>query len=335
MLLGVTTWPLLVIWLGARAAPGDRVATIVSTAGTGVILLVGGHLARRRWLADSLLAVVGAAAVVVAVLSAAGPGGITDPFQGPIDYGNARAAMYVLGAGALLALGVRARPRVARATLVVAAVGLLTLPWLLGTRAAAVGTVIVAVGALASSHLRGRRIALFLAPVIAGGTLVGTVALAVAHETGVGTTVVDVASSGLTERRLELWGDALAITRAHPLNGVGLGRFAQESPTARSDRDAGWAHHEPLQLAAEAGLPALILALALAAWAGTGLLIGDRGPELSVQLLTLAAVAAHACTDYILHEPLVLGGFVLLAAAHEHGRSESPQQLHSVSRIGP
>src|SRR6185369_4744596 len=91
--------------------------------------------------------------------------------------------------------------------------------------------------------------------------------------------------------------------------GVGIGRFAVESPTARSDADARWAHDEFLQVGAEAGIPAMALMIAIFLWAVVRLTATRRVRwGVAIGAAAVAALGVHASIDYVLHFPAV--GFV-------------------------
>ena len=119
--------------------------------------------------------------------------------------------------------------------------------------------------------------------------LVGvTAGLAVAHDANPDLT--DPAARVLTERRLDLWDDAVGLAAEHPVTGVGAGRFEEESATARASRDTKPAHSTWLEAAAETGVPGALLLLALALW-----------PLAAVGTGRAAAVGAAAWTAYCLH----------------------------------
>jgi O-antigen ligase len=130
-----------------------------------------------------------------------------------------------------------------------------------------------------------------------------------------------VATSALTERRVALWHDALVIAGRYPATGAGFHRFEQLSPTARSDPDARWAHNEYLQVAAETGIPGLILVTSLVLW---GFLALAREPVLTSKAVAaagLAAVAIHASIDYVFHFvaiPVSAAALLGAALAHVH-----------------
>ncbi|MCS7065825.1 MAG: O-antigen ligase family protein [Fimbriimonadales bacterium] len=77
--------------------------------------------------------------------------------------------------------------------------------------------------------------------------------------------------------RLETWKGALRMTLANPLLGVGTGAFEWRYPPYASVGFTRLAHNSYLELASEAGIPALLMLLAL----GIGWLTRALQPELS------------------------------------------------------
>jgi O-antigen ligase len=126
-----------------------------------------------------------------------------------------------------------------------------------------------------------------------------------------------VAARILSERRLELWHDALQAMDAHPVTGAGPGRFAQVSPVAQSDPDAAWAHSAFLQQGAEQGVVGLALLLLLTAWAFVRLLAVDAPDAITaLGAVSVASLGVLASIDYVLHFPAVpLAAALLLGTA--------------------
>lgn len=132
-----------------------------------------------------------------------------------------------------------------------------------GSRAALIGTVAAAVVLVA---LRGRRLA--LVAVLAPLAVVGLALLAPL-------TRARFTDSFSIEARLQIWGMTVRLLRDHLLLGVGpsgyadvIGRYetlAWAHGAGRGDAILNSPHSWPLQLAADAGLPGLLLAVALAA----------------------------------------------------------------------
>ncbi len=145
--------------------------------------------------------------------------------------------------------------------LAVAVAGALCLLWLPHARAASVALV-VAMGLVLSFRLSGRW---------RWASVLGVLVLAVALVVSVPSLGLRFASAvtdeGSGDRRF-LVESALRAIAAHPLTGVGLGRyrpglFAAVDTPEEVLRHAGKAHDEYLTLAAEAGIPAALLFIAL------------------------------------------------------------------------
>jgi O-antigen ligase len=73
------------------------------------------------------------------------------------------------------------------------------------------------------------------------------------------------------------------------------------SEVSRRDRDSRWPHNEFLQVAAEAGLPALILLLGVFA---SGFVLLWHAPDpraAAIGAFALGAAGVHASVDYVFH----------------------------------
>ena len=235
----------------------------------------------------------------------------SSPRVGPFGYSSITGAFFLQCAfGALMLLGSRWAlwPVGVLAALVFGAVTLGT-----ETRAA-----VILLPALGLPALFARRPSWSRRLVVAYGLLV-TLALGTSvwlgatyrgdQPTGI---VHEVVDATISERRHALWYDAIQITLDHPLRGVGPGGFADHSPVARSDPDEPWAHNEFLQAGADLGFPGLIFLVALFVWAFARLAIAGgnvgRGGGAAVVALgaaALAALAIHACIEYVLQRPAV------------------------------
>lgn len=294
----------------ATDADGAAAARVVGLLALAAGAYAAGRLlgARIPWLPAAAVAAGAVIAVVPTWL-----GGSSRVAAGALGYSNASAELSVQGfAAALLVLALVGRRAgavpAALAALVlavatirsdsIAATGLLVLP------AATVGA--------AAAGVSPRRILTGLATLLVVA-LAGTVVLgATGGGQGSGdrpvSSVIDATLSG---RRIELWHDALVLMAEHPLLGVGPDRFSAESPTARADRDARWAHNGFLQQGAETGLVGLALLLGIFLWGlgrlgggGAGSAIGAiaHGPAVAAGA-AVAALGIHACVDYVLHFP--------------------------------
>lgn len=147
-----------------------------------------------------------------------------------------------------------------------------------------------------------------------------------------------------THARLLLWQSALQMALAHPFSGTGWGTFAGYYPAYRSPLEnttAGdYAHNDYLQLAAEGGIPALLLQL--------GILFGlvfqlkhslqraadKAGLESTALLLGALAVFIHAGVNFIFYYAFmtILAGLYLARAA-QLVESARPVTLPNISQI--
>ena len=272
---------------------------------------------------------------LVVVIGAAGIAGVhfesllNAPLGNPFGYSNAVGSFYMLAAGAALMVAVRTRNAPLRAGAALLGVAFAAVPWLNGTATAATLVLLLPLALAACVY----RIATARQLISTGGVLVlmvfvTTVVLGGLYDsTDRSGAINEAVDASLSERRPELWHDAISILADQPVFGAGPGRFAQESPTARADRDASWAHNEVLQFGAETGLLGLILAAAVLIWAHARLwsVPGDAGTV--VAGMTISAVAVHACVDYVLHFPwigiaaaaLLGAGATVLPGRHSQG----------------
>jgi O-antigen ligase len=310
ILVALTGWVLLAAGVSGGSA-GPSVALIVATAGA---YLIARALA-REW------RLLGAAAVLaVAVgLTALSPGEVLSsaPLSGPFGYVNAKAAFFVQSAiaGLILALGSGGSGgRVAGA---VGAVGSAVVVLANGSLAAVVLLVSLPLLALLLTNLKSGRVAIATSAVLFLVALVGTILLAASYlREGEAPRAAGFAERLLSDRRLTLWTEALTLLAEHPTVGVGPDRFQVESPTARRDQDARWAHNEFLQQGAETGVVGLALLVLLFLWGFARLGTGAPDSVAVLGAVSLAALGIHACLDYVLHFPGVpIATAVLVGAA--------------------
>lgn len=303
---GVVAWSAAAAWAGLRAAhaPSVAVATVLGVAGA---VVVARSLARRYPSAfPAVVAVAGTAVLLVSDRP------LLDGLRGPLGYGNASAAAAVLVGATAWVAAARAPARVAWVGWTAGA-ALLTVPVWTGARAATVSSLGVAAGLLGATTRRVHRTRLLLLVVTWLTVVVVTTLLAVVHGRSDGQAAsTRVAAAAVSERRLDLWADALELWQDEPVVGIGLGQFAQRSHTARADRDAARAHHEYLQATAETGLVGLVTAsgaiasLVILMWR-TG---SDRGTAVAV--MALGGLFVHAAVDHVLHYSVVVAAAAVL-----------------------
>lgn len=128
---------------------------------------------------------------------------------------------------------------------------------------------------------------------------------------GIGHRTLNLEQDASTSARLQLWKSAAEIAKDHPLTGTGWGTFVSQYPAYRDPREnttAGfYAHNDYLQLAAEGGIPALVLMLGILA----GLLLqlkrslafkeNPRALEATGLLLGSLALFIHAGVNFIFY----------------------------------
>jgi O-antigen ligase len=226
------------------------------------------------------------------------------PLGGPLGYTNASAALYLQGVVASLMLFVESR-RALRVAALAATLAFCVATLLTGSQAANALLALPAIALLGSSRrAAGRVIVLFLAlflTALASTILIGAT---YSHHGSAGG-ITGLIDTTLSSRRSALWHDALVLTTDNPIVGVGPGRFRYESPVARSDRDAAWAHNGFLQQGSEGGVPALVLAVSIVVWAFIRLLRAPRPSVASLGAASLAVLVIHSCIDYLLHFPVL------------------------------
>ena len=242
----------------------------------------------------------------------------SSPLTGPFGYANATAAFLVLAGTATAVLARHTRSRPLSAALLMVALAVAATSFLIGSVAAVVSAVVLAVGTIASfasPRIRRGAVVVGITAVLCaqvGTALLGSMCLA--DEC----TVPRPVATALSWNRVLLWADALRLVGEQPLTGVGPGRFAEVSPTARSDADLDHAHNEVLELAAELGLPGLALGAGLIALAWIGLLKAASRPETVIVAAGITGLLLQSAVDYPLHFPvIVLTATALLGTAIE------------------
>lgn len=145
-------------------------------------------------------------------------------------------------------------------------------------------------------------LAIALAGYLGAANLLG---LGISHRT------LDLEQDASTSARLLLWKSAAEIAKDHPLVGTGWGSFAAQYPAYRDPSEnttAGiYAHNDYVQLAAEGGIPALVLMLGILA----GLLLqlkrslvfkeNPHALEATGLLLGSLALFIHAGVNFIFY----------------------------------
>lgn len=270
-----------------------------------VIAVVSYALGRGLGRGDAVLACAAVVGAILVTTLANGPSAFSGgPLAPPLGYANANGALFALGVAAAAVIAILTD----RTYGSVLALAMLALTAVTTSKAALALALGIALTALIARWL-GRWVAL-AAPV--------PVAVAVAVTVALGSAGSAVAlprlEAGLTERRTELWHDAVELVRAHPEVGVGPGMFAETSPTALGDADAALAHSVYLEVAAESGIPAAVLLGAVLLWVFGALFRSHQNSRLVVVgTAAVSAVAVHAAIDYVAHYPAVVAAAALLA----------------------
>jgi len=276
--------------------------TPVAWAGlvAGAFLLARRVGVRRPTLVPAAVVATGATVFALGVAR----GDLYDRLHGPLGYANATAALFVVATAAALLWRERVVRRRDRNLLLAAALLFATVPVGATSRTGALATLLVLAGATPAWQRLDRRRA---GAVVAG--LLAAVALGIAVTLRAGGTLraalglEGVALGPSITERVRLWREALDLIRAAPWTGVGPGRFGVAGNPAVLDWER-YAHNEYLQVAAELGLPVLVLVLVLVVALFRDLLRSpDPAALLGVALLT--ALCVHAAVDYVAHFPAV------------------------------
>jgi O-antigen ligase len=308
---------------GRTARPWPQAMLLLASAG----VYAGTHLVAGRRPGSIPAIVTGGVLVVIAANPAVASGG---PLAPPLGYGNANAALLVQGTvAAAIGLHVTRRPvgrAAAGAALLVLAAA--TVPTR-STAGVALAAAVVVVAILSIWVVPVRAVVVGTAAV-AALLFLATVALGASYSGRTDGAVGRAVDQTLTSRRAGLWSDAVSMAKDAPLRGAGPGRFADESPIARRDADARWAHSLLLQQAAETGLPGALLMLAVIGLA-FGQLYHSAGPAAPRMLAAvgLGAFLVHGAIDYVAHfpaVPLTTAALVGAASAGAQGPATARRQ---------
>jgi O-Antigen ligase len=298
---------------------------LISAAGRGsarpegmllaLFAVVAGYAAGR--VAGAILPVAAPATAGLAVVGVilAVPNGLSgEPIAPPLGYGNADAALLALASGAACCAAWDTRSLPVRLALRGLTVVMAGMALAIGSVAAGAACLGVLFCSLAAARMDRR--------------LMGLVGLALCAALAVGTTVA-VASDALpdsaplrtqlTERRVELWTDALRLARQNPVRGVGPDRFAELSEVAPretdiSDPDPGRPPSAALQQAAEEGVPGVALLAGAYLWMLFALWRSSRStPVVLTAAAALTGLAVQASVDSVLSYTAVTAGAGLMA----------------------
>jgi peptidoglycan/xylan/chitin deacetylase (PgdA/CDA1 family) len=295
--LGLGLGLALVGWtfLAALSTGGRPWGTIALIAGVAMVFGVGRLIARRRpVLIPAAVAVIGSVAVVLFPREVFTASAVTPA----LGYANAKAAFFVVAGAASLMVALGPGPRVLRASALVAAGAFAAVPLFTQAWAATLVAASLPLAAVAAARRTSVRLVSTLASVILVAAVAGTVVIGVLGRPG---PVQDVVGA----RRVALWNEAFDLMATHPVVGVGPGRFATESPTARSDPDAAAAHHSFLQYGAETGIPGFVLLVGVVLWGFLRLAGGGHPVGAPPAATALAALGVLASFDSLLSFPVL------------------------------
>ena len=303
--LGFGIFVTALAWVGvATRYSASTLATFFLVLGAGATLVSMRMAGSRRH--GVALAVLIAIATLQALVLAGLTGSISELAFGHPPYENAVAAVALQGAGASLIVVMIARSRFTKLLGIIVTIAFLAEIVASGSAAGMLLSLLFPVVALMANG-RSRR---HVAGVCFGLVLVAIVMTIILGASPLGRTgnTGALAQASLSERRIELWDDAVRILADEPVSGVGLGNFRYASRTARSDADAAYAHNEYLQTGAETGIVGMMLLVGGFGWGFTRLAAspGGRTAVFGVAVASLTALAIHASIDYPLHFPLVV-----------------------------
>jgi O-antigen ligase len=226
---------------------------------------------------------------------------------GPLEYANANGAFFVQASIASLMLFAAWRSRSAKLAALLATAVLSLVVFSTKSVAAIVLLILLPVTCLPIAVWRRAQMTVVVCTALFVAALGTTVALGATYSTENRVSVLDhIVDSTLDQRRVALWHEALQMMLDNPGKGVGIARFQALSPTAGRDRDARWTHNGFLQQGAETGVTGLLLTVLMFMWAFVSLSRIRADTFTVLGGIALAALAIHACVDYVLHFPQVV-----------------------------
>jgi O-antigen ligase len=305
--------------LAAAGRPASPEAFLLAVLTTAAAYAAGRVLGSRS--AFGVCAAIAGAVAVVLLMSPDALSGAT--LAEPLGYGNANGAL-ATQAVAAACLAALAAPNDRRRGEMHLLAGLLVLgAFATRSLAAVLGAVAVLLVGLTAMSARRRGSFVVAGVVCVAVVAAGTVYLGSGAREASG--MRGTAEQGLTERRLDVWHDALELAGEHPWRGTGPGTFLAQSETARDDGDTKSAHSQWLRQAAEQGVPGLVLLVALVGWAYVRLWRSPQEPAVvAVGAMALTAFAVHASMDYVAEFPAVLTAVGLIVGVATSTPDERP-----------
>lgn len=302
--VGLALAGVLVYWIGFSAVLAGRSPwATLSVLGLCVAAYAAGRLTSRFVAPWALPAAVVAAALVLVVRS---PGGSFSHLsaQGFLGYSNAKTAFFVQAAFAAVMVFARNRSWKVGAGLLPVLGLFLAIPISSRSLGGFLSSLLILPAVCVAVFRRGHRPLMIAASALVAFAFLSSAFIGRAFSDGIGPGWEARTAEVLDLGRARAWSDAYGIMSDHPLAGVGPGGFADASRNALFESDLGWAHNEFLQVGAELGVVGLYLVLSLFAWAFMRLSSPLAGSS-TVVALGVAALAAHASADYILHFPVI------------------------------
>jgi len=306
VVLGCCAGWALVSAAGRDARPEGVLLAVLAVAAGYACGRIGGSLLPAA-------APAGAAAAGLAVVLASPHTPLSDPYATvPDGRLGADAALLALTAGAACCAAWAAGTRSARRLLHALALVVVVAGLAVGPAAGAAAALGVLLCSLAAGRVRRRLPALAALVVVAVGA-VGAVWAAAddALPPGLGGPL----EGQLAPDRIALWHDALALAAEEPVRGAGPDRFGELSPAvAQGAAPDGKPHSAPLQMAAEQGLPGVVLLGAVFGWLLLALYRSPRpAPVVLAAGAALTALAVLASVSNALSFNQVTMGAGLLA----------------------
>ncbi len=311
---------------------GDARAVVAMLAAAAVAHVLG------RLLAPVLEVVVALVVSSIALLILLEEGALSGyPIAPPLGYANANAALYVQAAALAALAAVTVTRQEWRTAALASAVGLVLVTAVTGSLAGLLTGALVLVAAKVGSGRRdvSRGVGATASLVVVLLAHLAVFVLAVSYRPGATerSAAQSAAASSLSDRRLDLWHDAVQISFHNPLSGVGFGRFPAASETAQLDLDTQEAHSVTLQWAAETGWVGALAVLGLLMWmAVRPFVTGSVADPPAAALVSAAAAigfALHASVDYVASFP-----FVVVLAAFVSGAGTALASVEE-GAIGP
>ncbi|MDP1884765.1 MAG: O-antigen ligase family protein [Candidatus Moranbacteria bacterium] len=118
---------------------------------------------------------------------------------------------------------------------------------------------------------------------------------------------------GSNQGRLAMWRKAVDVIRENPSVGVGIGNYPLEVKPTATYRDPIYAHNTYLDIAAETGIPNMLIWIGILAVTFFGFWKKSKKESLFFfGLASLVIFAAHSLVDTAIYSPVVLSIFLII-----------------------